>query len=593
MKKWSYSDLKISIKLSVMYVCFLVISLSISLAIYMHISNRITVEKNIDLSMRTLYSLEASIYNLVNNISYNSRIIMANNEIQQIISDEDKVLQVTNQQTISKIMVRLSYSVPYFESIYLFDNYGNTYGADKKGFKAYNFELVKTADWYKKVKEKDGYYILELNANHIFSDNRQENSVALIRIINDTITMKPIGLLMINISQDVFMNNYYEASKEYSPNILLLNEADEIISAKGDMTLDTVKAAFPDGFTEEKGSKVILLGNKKFLCSYIHISEYNWKAVVSIPLQEMEKELYQVLFIMISVFSGIFLLICFLIMSKTITNPINKLVHSMKQLETGRFVKVDMKLGNDEIGKLKDNYNIMVDEIEKLIHKIYQEQKFKRKAELRVLQEQVKPHFLYNTIDAMRYLAYSEQYKELCEALEAFGSYYRTSLSKGREIISVKKEIEIVRDYLYLQKMRYGEILQTVFEIDEKVLGYDVPKLILQPLVENAIYHGIKPKMEKGTIYIRAFLKDDMVVFEVEDDGLGMSQEELLNLKTEKLEKNMKSFGLRGTCERLSIYYERADLYCIESEKNVGTKITFKIPIGIRGKENDQTNYSR
>ena len=148
---------------------------------------------------------------------------------------------------------------------------------------------------------------------------------------------------------------------------------------------------------------------------------------MSMPLKEVEMEPYQDIIIVVIILCSIFIVLSIIVMNRVITKPIEKLVSSMKQMESGHFVKVAMETSNDEIGQLKQHYNDMVDEIEKLFNQIYEQERFKRKAELKILQEQIKPHFLYNTIDAMRYLAYAGDMEKLCTALESFGNYYRNT----------------------------------------------------------------------------------------------------------------------------------------------------------------------
>lgn len=575
MRKWLHPDWKISIRLSIMYTFFLVFSLIISLTIYIYISNQMTIKKQTDLIEQSLKSLEISINNVITNVSNNSRIILANSEIQQVIKEESHAELVANRNRVSTTLIEMIHSIPSVESIYVFDNYGHRYGSDKQSLKSLKISDIKQAPWYERVEEKEGYYIIELNAENIFLNKAPGNTVSLIRMINSTVTMKPIGILMINISEEAFKSNANGSAVGYKPNILLLNENQEVIMNEGHIQVETIEENFPRALSDERGTHLETIDNNQYIISYKVLNKYGWRVVMSIPTKELQREPYQVAVIVIIVMSAIFVMISCLIMTHTITKPVERLVHSMKQMENGKFVRVEMNTGNDEIGELKNHYNAMVDEIEKLIKKIYKEQQFKRTAELRMLQEQVKPHFLYNTIDAMRFLAYSGKNEELCEALEAFGNYYRNSLSKGSEIISLAEEIGVVKDYLYLQKMRYGDTIQFEFEIDEGTLSYTVPKLILQPLVENAIYHGIRPKQRPGHIRIRTSLQQNDVVLQVEDDGIGMKEQDIATIMS-----NKESFGLRGTLERITIFFDRKDLYQIESKENEGTKITLYIPIG-------------
>ncbi len=240
-----------------------------------------------------------------------------------------------------------------------------------------------------------------------------------------------------------------------------------------------------------------------------------------------------------------------------------------------------------EMGILKDTYNQMVDEIDTLIEQVYEEEKIKRKTELNALQEQMKPHFLYNTIDAMGYLALSGRSQEVYDALEAFGSYYRILLSKGKELITVREEIEMVRDYLELLKIRYGDELHYVLDVDENICDDYILKMILQPLVENAVNHGIRPKTTRGMVCVEGKEEDGYLCFSVADDGVGMSSEKMAELQRENLDSNEKSFGLRGTIERIKIFYEQDIGYDIQSTEGRGTVITLRVPVYYEGDESD------
>ena len=574
-----YADQKISIKLSIMYVGFLSISIILSLIIYINISRHILIEKNNSMNTEYLYALENKTYNILDSVSNGSRMIIGNNDIQEVIRDEHRSQLATNQSKITKGLVYMMQAMPYIQSIYIFDNYGNRYGCDKDYIKTLNISNIKYAPWYEEVKEKDGYFVYKLNANHIFMGNKNENAVSLLRVINSTLDFRSMGILMINISENAFKSNSKKIESEYTPNILLLDEKGEVISKEGDISLELVKETFAEGLKENGDSKVVKIKEEKYLVSYIIFKRNQWKAVISMPLKEVEMEPYQSIGFVVIILCSIFVLVSIVITHSIITRPIEKLASSMKQMESGRFVKVEMETSNDEIGQLKKHYNDMVDEIEKLFNEIYEQERFKRKAELKILQEQIKPHFLYNTIDAMRYLAYSGNMDDLCLALESFGNYYRMSLSKGREIIRIQDEIQLTKDYVWLQQMRYGNILEVNFNINDDIYQYSIPKLILQPLIENAIYHGIKPKMAKGHILISAGVEANKIFFRVADDGVGMTPELLKTVREPYIEDNKQSFGLRSTWKRLCIYYDCKEILEVESKVNEGTTVTLWLPV--------------
>ena len=309
------------------------------------------------------------------------------------------------------------------------------------------------------------------------------------------------------------------------------------------------------------------------------MQKYDWSIISTIPFEELSKESYAFNTAALSIlaFNAFLMFLGSLAVSKMISAPIKKLLDSMKGVEKGEFEKVNIDAGNDEIGSLRDAYNIMIEEIKKLINKVVHEQKVKRKAELNVLQAQIKPHFLYNTFDAISSLALMGKNDQVYKVMKFLGSYYRVSLSKGSEVISIKDEVEVVRNYASIQQVRYGDIFDIHYDIDDRANNYKIPKLVLQPLVENALYHGIKPKGEKGNITIHVKYLGDFIELSVEDDGVGMDKGTIEQILNNEVKDEIKSFGLKGTIERLKIFYGINNPVTIESSEN-GTKVIIRIP---------------
>jgi len=193
------------------------------------------------------------------------------------------------------------------------------------------------------------------------------------------------------------------------------------------------------------------------------------------------------------------------------------------------------------------------------------------------LQEGIKPHFLYNALSCIAAIALENSDEKTCNAIMALGDFYRGYLSKGKNEIPLREEIEMVKSYLEIQKLRYGDIFEVEYEIDEKLLNILVPKLILQPLVENSIYHGIRLKGEKGIIKISVYKEKDRAHIVVFDTGVGMSEKQLQDIMND--EGGEKSFGLKSTIERIQYYYNDLDLYEITTKEGLYFRIDIKIPI--------------
>lgn len=270
--------------------------------------------------------------------------------------------------------------------------------------------------------------------------------------------------------------------------------------------------------------------------------------------------------------------------SRSIYIPIKRL-HDVTTTITKDDLQVLVTRKNaDEIAELGLSFNIMIGKIRELLAAKMKEQESLKKAELRALQAQINPHFLYNTLDTIIWMAEAQQIDQVVRLVSALSSFFRISLSKGRDWITIGEEIERTRSYLTIQKMRYRDILDYRIEVDEAVANNTILKLILQPLVENALYHGIKNKRSGGMIHVRARpTGEDQIVLEVEDNGIGFTPDKLARvqaqLNDDSDEIRLESgFGIDNVNKRVQLYYGRQYGLSIESEQGVGTCVTLVIP---------------
>jgi two-component system sensor histidine kinase YesM len=274
------------------------------------------------------------------------------------------------------------------------------------------------------------------------------------------------------------------------------------------------------------------------------------------------------------------------LISASIYRPIKKL-HDVTTTITKNDLQALVNSDNvDEITELGNNFNIMIGRIRELLNAKVKEQENLKKAELKALQAQINPHFLYNTLDTIVWMAEANKTDQVIEIVRALSSFFRIALSKGKDWISIRQEIEHVRSYLTIQKMRYRDILDYKIEVDEDLLDGTILKLTLQPLVENALYHGIKNKRNGGTIVVRAQrVGTDLVRLEVQDDGVGFTPYKLaqtraiLNDDTGEISLKEGGFGLVNVNKRVKLYYGKQYGLYIQSEYLAGTQAVVRIPL--------------
>jgi two-component system, sensor histidine kinase YesM len=267
--------------------------------------------------------------------------------------------------------------------------------------------------------------------------------------------------------------------------------------------------------------------------------------------------------------------------TSSIAKPILDLRSLMKRVEHGDLSVRFSGAPGDEIGELGHGFNEMLERIQSLIDQVYVEQRSKREAELRILQEQIKPHFLYNTLDTIQWMAQENRVDDVVNMVGALTSLFRIGLNKGREFISLADELVHVESYLRIQKMRYEDKFDYVIRCDPAIRSMQVLRLILQPLVENAIYHGIKERRGHGTLSVEARIEDGELLLTVSDDGVGMTEATLLRLQ-DSLEEGgptVGGYGIRNVHERIRLTFGKPYGLSFLSVAGQGTVVTVRHPV--------------
>ena len=427
-------------------------------------------------------------------------------------------------------------------------------------------------EWLNEVMAQKGNYVIKAGTRGAFRSNIGE-MVSFVRVINDINTQKPIGILAINLPSRFFEQAYEGLSGETS-HFALYDTSGRLICKDNESTFSSLNPENLLQNTREETDK--LFYKSIFTCDTLGDSHFILASRLEVRILDgLPAKLLVALII------GAFILLAFMwlintYIAKNVIYPIQRLVDSMAEVQNGWLHRVSMNVNDDEIGLLKNSYNAMLIEINQLIEELLQKEKTLRMAELDALQEQMKPHFLYNTLDMIRYMALENRTDEVYNMLETLGNFYRRFLSKGSTDLSLGEEIEIVISYLTLQRTRFEDIFTDEYEIEEGLSSIRVPRLILQPLVENSIYHGIRPKGEHGVIRVTVKRQEDFLFLSIYDNGIGMSahQRELLFSG-----KDSRSFGFQGTIERIRYYYKTEDVFEIHSTEGEYCEIILKLPL--------------
>lgn len=419
------------------------------------------------------------------------------------------------------------------------------------------------------------------------------HKIVLSRIIKNVYTLKPAGLAVIGVDAAKIGSQYLDNSED-DVDMFVIDREGLIITAsnrewigKRDIDLPYFADNDPSLTVEKRLDSTA--NHKQWIISHLQSETTGWYVVVVHSKRQLVKELGQILQVTmtIAVLCLVLSLMVTWLAAAAITKPLKKLSRSMRKLQTGDFSQRVFFEGNDEIGLLGHGYNLMVQRIKELINDVYASSLKQKEAELKTLQAQIRPHFLYNTLNTICWEAEKKGDKEIADMVYSLSQVFRLSLNDGRDTFTLEQEVELVRNYLFLQKNRFRERFEFEISLDESIKNYTVPKLLLQPLAENAVIHGIEPLSGSGLISVRGFRRDRFIVLEVQDNGVGITPDRLEELRHGLLPGTSlpevdsigrSGFALKNVKERLELYFAEASLD-IESTEGAGTRIIIQIAV--------------
>jgi two-component system sensor histidine kinase YesM len=420
------------------------------------------------------------------------------------------------------------------------------------------------------------------------------NVISIIATVKQRITHEVIGFIVIDLDDNIvkkFCNNigigdtgFFFVVDESGKPIFTPSHIDSqsILPKTDDLSkaLDDSNNQFIDSSD----------GKPKFV--FASASEMTgWRIVGLVPLQEIVAEANSIrqLIIVSVALSIVFAISLHFFVSTRLTRPVHVLKNKMQLAASGFLEAKVSPAGNDEISDLGRSFNIMLGKIRMLLDQSIKEQQEMKKAELKALQAQINPHFLYNTLESIIWMTEAGKKEQVIQLVKSLSTLFRISLSKGKEWITIGKELEHLQSYLTIQQMRYRDILSYQIEIDSLLHPFPILKMTLQPIVENAIYHGIKNKRGQGSVTVRGYAEDNKnIIWVVQDNGVGMSEARLEKVRsylnevetpTETGNEVSGGFGLHNVHQRIRLYYGESYGVEVDSKETKGTTVTIRIPM--------------
>ena len=454
------------------------------------------------------------------------------------------------------------------------------------GSKSVNQDLdLNTQEWYATALEKpNGPILTSSHVQHIISGERPW-VITLSRGIRDRSgSGEKEGVFFIDL-------NYSAISELCDQSTVGTKGYAFILDAKGNIVYHPQQQQLYNELQTENISLIMDTdedtvltgtGNDGKLYSISRSEKTGWTVVDCTNVKELlsKSRQAQSVYVLTAIILVIVALLFSRFMARSITLPIQKLRDSMKKVQEGDFSVSDVVVDSkNEIGSLTKSFDVMTHRIHELMEQNVHEQEEKRKSELKALQSQINPHFLYNTLDSIIWMAEGKKNEEVVLMTASLARLLRQSISNEDEVVPIANEVEYARGYLTIQKMRYKDKLEFQIEVDSSILYIPLIKLVLQPIIENAIYHGLKYKESKGLLIVKGFMKDGNAVLQVIDDGVGMDEETLSHIYDKhKVNYHSNGVGVYNVQKRLKLYYGEDYGITYTSELGKGTTATITIP---------------
>lgn len=533
-------------------------------------------------------------YNIKETISM-SLTLYSNNDLLDILSkpqDRDQIEKVKDFKTFNNYLQMLIYR-NFISGVYIYTYDGQYYfGNCNTGMFNIN-ETLKSSSWLKSIIPQNGAFA--------FLATHQPNQLiggtpvfSMVRNITETSTGKQLGLMLIDINPEMIGSVYQfpdsNSNRKFivtdsKRSIIYHSDKNRIMSILSDNKYDPV-------FLNDKGYFTYSDHGVNYLASYSTSRLSNWKVIAVTPLESVVEKANTIRssLIWLVIISLLFAIIFSILFSQYISQPLKNLTVKMQSVGMGNFETSCTPKGTKEVYLLGEGFNSMIEKIKNLLKNEFQLKLLKKDAEFKALQAQINPHFLYNTLESISILADIEKVPQVGKTCRILSNMFRYSISTKTDVVPIRCEIEHLQDYLSIIKLRFEEMIDFHINIGSELYEYEIIKLVLQPLVENSINHGLSDLSTKGIISVSALKENEIINFIISDNGKGMTVEKkndiinmLKNINStniwEAWQDNSTSIGLRNIHLRLASYYgQKYGIVSIESNPGGGTSISISIP---------------
>lgn len=580
-----YYVLSIKNKISLAFIIVFSSLLILLVAIVYNITSGILINKAIESTLQNLRLVSEKFDIAFENVENYAKTAIINNDVQDVLIKTQLDNELDNYSNVQKVRKTLDSIInPRFliDSMILYDFKNKIYDSGKIQSLEYAFRPEYNRFNGNFITSGPKFWADTHESNFTEAESRQKIITFTSAVINAN-SGQPLGVLETNVNEKYISSLYSKIEMGQSGRLFIINKDGMVVSDtnKENIYFNISEEPYFKWVLDNEGGKIFSTHNNQNLIISRHYKRLNWIIIGVVPTSEITQDKYflisriallGVVFILTSIFLTIFI-------SNSITKPIVKLKKSMEYVGDGDLeVRVEVKT-KDEVGALAEEFNRMIKKTSVLMESVYTEHKRKKEYELALLQSQINPHFLYNTLESICGLAVLNRNEDIINLTNELAMFYRGVLSKGSKIVAIQDEIKITERYMRILKVRYGDQFEYSINVEKEIYKFPTIKLVLQPIVENSISHGLRNKREKGFLVIRGLVEEGNVCIYIIDNGVGMKPEELERVFMEDTEDNHKrSFGLKSTDERIKLYFGPEYGLKVESVFNEGTTVKIVLP---------------
>lgn len=484
-------------------------------------------------------------------------------------------------QYMNTMLNNIVYSNSFVKIVYVLKDDGSGWGSGTFSDRKVKRMQLSSQSWVKEANSKNGEFVWQGIQYDLFSGGGVNTDLVLPvgRVLKDFNSLNNIGLIQVNLNGRAILNTIKELKLGETGKFFVV-DAEGRVMIDPDLRLINKKVENPDLYGnivnhdraefEFRIKGVPYYGVKQLLSN-------GWMIVGTVPVQEITGPLDKLqTWILLS--STVFALLAIgigLFIASRVTRPINQLIRVMQLVQDGDLKVRTEVHSSDEIGLLSKQFNKMLHEIENLMQRVEDEQSQKHDAELRAVIHRVHPHFLYNTLSTLRLLIRSNQNDRAYQGLSALTRLLEANMAKSGNMVAVEEELDIIHKYLVILELRYQKKFNLKLDVEPGAEKIIIPRMLLQPLVENAIFHGIVPKNTDGEVFIKVYQTEEIVEFIVKDDGLGIDKEKLkgLNDPESSIASGEIGIGLRHIHDSLRLHYANQSEWSVTTEPDQGATI--------------------